>query len=241
MTIDNKTNIKKWSSVPINTINEFGDEGDFARQYLLNPTLLRLLCSVKGKHIIDAGCGNGYLCRKLAKMGAQITGIEPAESLFQYAQSKEKKEPLGIKYIQADLSSYSDSSIRYDSVISNMVFMDIPDYEKAITNCINLLKNGGNFIFSISHPCFEGSSVEWKKMGFVSTKDYFKEYSTKQTFGHSFHRPLSKYINILTKNNCLVKKIVEPQLSKEVAKQHPNEEKDHYVPSFIVIHAIKSN
>src|SRR3989344_4102762 len=173
MPVDNKTNIKEWSSVPSNIIADFGDEGDFSRQHLLNPTLLALLGDVKGKHILDAGCGNGYLCRKFAKLGALMTGIEPADSLFQYAQEKEQKEKLGIQYKQADLSTYSDIPTLYDVVISNMVFMDIPDYESAMINCIKLLKNGGDFIFSISHPCFEESGSEWLKKGFIATKDYF--------------------------------------------------------------------
>jgi len=240
MPVDNKANIKKWSSVPANIIAEFGDEGDFSRQHILNPTLLGLLGDVKGKHILDAGCGNGYLCRKLVKLGAVMTGIEPADSLFQYAQEKEQAEKLGILYEQEDLCTYSDTSTLYDIVISNMVFMDIPDYESAIINCIKLLKKGGDFIFSVSHPCFEESGADWFKKGFIATREYFEEYDKKQTYGSSFHRPLSKYINLSIQNNCLIKQIIEPQLSKEIAEKHPDAVRDYHVPSFIVIHAIKS-
>jgi 2-polyprenyl-3-methyl-5-hydroxy-6-metoxy-1,4-benzoquinol methylase len=240
MPIDNKTNIKEWSSVPSNIITDFGDEGDFSRQHILNPTLLGLLGNVKGKPILDAGCGNGYLCRKLAKLGAVMTGIEPADSLFQYAQEKEQSEKLGILYKQEDLSTYSDTSALYDVVISNMVFMDIPDYESAIINCIKVLKSKGDFIFSISHPCFEESGSEWHKKGFITTKEYFEEYVTKPTYGYSFHRPLSKYLNLLIQNNCSIKEIVEPQLNKEVADKYPDAARDYHVPSFIFIHAFKS-
>lgn len=240
MPLNNITNIKEWSSVPLNVIEDFGDEGDFSRQHVLNPTLLTLLGDVEGKHILDVGCGNGYLCRKLTKMGALMTGIEPAESLFQYAIGREKKEQLGILYKQQDLSAYSDPSAVYDVVISNMVFMDIPDYESAINNSIKLLKPSGDFIFSISHPCFEESGSEWLKKGFIATKEYFNEYSTKQTYGSSFHRPLSKYLNLLTQNNCSIKHVVEPQLSKEVSEMYPDAARDYHVPSFIFIHAVKS-
>lgn len=239
MAIDNITNIKEWSAVPQNVIADFGDEGDFSRQHLLNPILLNLLGNVKGKHILDAGCGNGYLSRKLAKKGAVVTGIEPADSLFQHAVASEKNNPLDIKYIQVDLSNYAGTTSLYDVAVSNMVFMDIPDYEKAMSNCIKLLKPGGKLIFSISHPCFEGSGAEWKEKGFLKTTDYFKEHSTKQTFGYSFHRPLSKYTKLLTQNNCLIEEIYEPQLSEEVAQEYPEYERDHHIPSFIIISSIK--
>lgn len=240
MKINNKTNIKHWSSVPHNIIDDFGDEGDLSRQHLLDPALLRLLGDVKGKHILDAGCGNGYLSRKLAKKGAIITGIEPADNLFKYAKEREDNNPLGINYIQADLSTYTDTSILYDAVVSNMVFMDIPDYEKAITNCIRLLLTNGKLIFSISHPCFEGSGAEWKENGFLKTTDYFKEHSNKQIYGYSFHRPLSKYTKVLTQNDCLITEIIEPQLTKELVKEYPEYERDYHIPSFIIISSFKT-
>jgi hypothetical protein len=120
-----------------------------------------------------------------------------------------------------------------------MVFMDIPDYDKAVANCIRALKGDGDFIFSISHPCFEEPDSEWEKKGYIATRDYFKEYSTKQTYGHLFHRPLSKYINLLARNSCKIKEVVEPQLDEEIAESYPDAKRNYYVPSFIVISAIK--
>ena len=40
------------------------------RLVLLNPALFQLLPDVKGKRVLDAGCGEGYLSRKLARLGA---------------------------------------------------------------------------------------------------------------------------------------------------------------------------
>ncbi|MBA2394746.1 MAG: methyltransferase domain-containing protein [Ktedonobacteraceae bacterium] len=73
----------------------------------MNPVLFSLLGDVTGKTILDAGCGQGYLCRLLARKGAKVTGIEPAESWFNYALQKEHTEPLGIMYQQEDLSTWS--------------------------------------------------------------------------------------------------------------------------------------
>jgi 2-polyprenyl-3-methyl-5-hydroxy-6-metoxy-1,4-benzoquinol methylase len=61
-------------------IDVYGDEGDPMRRYILNPGLFGLLGNVANRTILDAGCGTGYLCRMLAKQGAQVTGIEPAAS-----------------------------------------------------------------------------------------------------------------------------------------------------------------
>src|SRR3989344_2542163 len=144
MPITNKAVIKGWSQITDQEIDAFGDNGDFFRQHLLNSALLKLLGDVKGKIILDAGCGTGYLSRMLARKGARMVGVEPAESMFKFAISKEKEAPLGITYLQEDLSEFH-SEEKFDSVVSNMVFMDIPRYENAMHNCIDSLKPHGSF------------------------------------------------------------------------------------------------
>lgn len=160
MNSNNKSNIDVWSTYSNEEILAFGEEGDISRKELLNPILLELIGDTNQKKILDAGCGTGYLSRMLAKKGAIVTGLEPAESLYKYCSDREKKDQLGIKYIQQDLSEFT-SSEEFDVVISNMVLMDISDYEIAFRNCITSLKPGGSFVFSITHPCFPGSDSEF--------------------------------------------------------------------------------
>ncbi len=50
--------------------------------------------------------------------------------------------------------------------------------------------------------------------------------------------PLSSYINLIIQEGCILRQIIEPQLSHELAEQIDNE-RDVHVPSFIVIAATK--
>jgi 2-polyprenyl-3-methyl-5-hydroxy-6-metoxy-1,4-benzoquinol methylase len=43
-----------------------GDTGDLWHRSLIDPPLLRLIGDVSGKDVMDLGCGNGYLSRRLA-------------------------------------------------------------------------------------------------------------------------------------------------------------------------------
>lgn len=239
--ITNANNINAWSQIPFEALEAFGDEGDFARQHLLTPTLFALIGDVQGKMVLDAGSGQGYLSRKLAQQGAIVTAIEPAENMYKYACLREQNEPLGITYLQQDLSSLSSITSVFDIVVANMVFMDIPDYKTAIHNCITSLKSGGSFIFSISHPCFEEPGLEWLKKGYVEVRDYFQETSVSSTIGHHFHRPLHAYLNTIIQEGCILQRIVEPQLNGEVALQHgPIHMRNVYVPQFLVIQATRA-
>jgi 2-polyprenyl-3-methyl-5-hydroxy-6-metoxy-1,4-benzoquinol methylase len=236
--ITNADAIEEWSHMPREIVESFGDEGDFTRKYLLNPVIFDLLGDVTGKTILDAGCGQGYLSRLLARKGAIVTGIEPASLLYDYALQREHAEPLGITYLQEDLSILTPMLNRFDYVIANMVFMDIPDYLLALRNCIASLKSNGELIFSLLHPCFEESGSEWTKKQYVEVRDYFEERVVKQTYGHFVHRPLSAYINSVVQAGCMFQKVIEPRLEDTIARQHQAERYWH-VPGYIVIYATK--
>ncbi|HCI78930.1 MAG TPA: SAM-dependent methyltransferase [Ktedonobacter sp.] len=238
--ITNNDIITAWGNAPREAAQQHGDEGDFARQHLLNPALFSLMGDVQGKSILDAGCGQGYLSRMLAKRGAIVMGVEPAEVWYRYCVEREQREPLGITYIQHDLSIFDAMPDSFDIVIANMVFMDIPDYKKAIHNCVASLKHEGSFIFSITHPCFEEPSSEWDRKGYVEVRDYSREFASKTGYAYTFHRPLSTYLNLIVEEGCTFQRMIEPRLDEELVRQYGEKHtRNVYVPQFVVIHAIR--
>jgi 2-polyprenyl-3-methyl-5-hydroxy-6-metoxy-1,4-benzoquinol methylase len=239
--ISNAEALQHWASYPGELVEGFGDQGDFARQHLLNPAIFRMLGDVQGKQILDAGCGQGYLCRLLAKRGAHVTGVEPTEPMIGYAIEREHADPLGISYIQADLSSWSAGDERFDLAIANMVLMDIPDYQQAILNCVRALKDRGSFIFSILHPCFEGSDAEYIEQGHVIVREYFEEYAVKQRFGYFFHRTLSQYLNLIIRARCRIAEIAEPRLESSFEAQDRQFARNVHVPAFLIVHVVKES
>jgi hypothetical protein len=54
----------------------YTEYGDLNRQHVVDPVIFRLIGSVEDSEILDAGCGNGYLCRLLAKKGARVVGVD---------------------------------------------------------------------------------------------------------------------------------------------------------------------
>lgn len=238
--ITNEDAINSWSQAPIEVIERFGDEGDFTRQYLLNQAIFACLGHVAGKCILDAGCGQGYLCRLLARKGAIVTGVEPAASFYHYATERERQEQLGITYIQADLSTLPVQQDMFDCVVANMVFMDIPDYQAAMYNCIAALKHRGIFVLSLVHPCFEESGSEWDRKGYVAVREYLRDFAVQQNYSYLFHRPLSAYINFLIQEGCTLRAMIEPRLDESVAQQDARLDRYVHVPGYVVIHAARN-
>src|SRR5215469_9592543 len=128
--------IQGWAQFPREILDAMEPDGDFCRRHLLNPALLRMLGDVRGRRILDAGCGHGYLSRMLARRGARVTGVEPARALHDYAAEHEAADPLGIRYVQADLCRLPGLGEPFDAVVASMVLMDIPDWTAALKACV---------------------------------------------------------------------------------------------------------
>ncbi len=77
------------------------EEAGIEREPMM-PIFLEMLGDVSGLTTLDAGCGEGYLSRILARRGANVTGIDIAARLIEIARAK---DPEGkITYQVANLS-----------------------------------------------------------------------------------------------------------------------------------------
>lgn len=229
MTTRSQDNIAAYGALRREQIEVFGDHGDFGKQRLINPHIFRLVGDVAGQRVLDGGAGTGYLSRMLAQRGAHVTAVEPAPAFFDYAIERERQEPLGITYRQADLSTMR-SEAQFDVVISSMVLMDIPDWEPALACCIDSLVPGGLLILGLTHPCFEDSEQGFVTHGHVVVKEYLNEYVIPQSIGYRVHRPLSRYVNAALRRGCHLVEMIEPQLPASFGAV-----KDVVVPSYVIL------
>lgn len=221
---------------------------DYWRDGVNNPATFRLIGSVKGKTVLDLACGEGYNTRILARKGAKVTGIDHSQKFINLARTEERKQPLGIRYRRMDarcLSGVSDAS--FDLVTCFMALHDIENYESAVAEVARVLKHGGRFIFSIMHPCFEDMVVNGVRTN--AAEKYFNktqhviewkmERLTKPFKTVSFHRSLTDYSLVLSKNGLLISRLVEPRPIREAMRKHPKLIKVLAKPQSIVFETIK--
>jgi 2-polyprenyl-3-methyl-5-hydroxy-6-metoxy-1,4-benzoquinol methylase len=154
MTLSQDDGRKRWDDNADQWHRLFG-ENDLNRRDLLDPIILQVMGDVTGKQILDTGCGDGYLCRKLARLGASITGVEISKKMLGFAVEEQKIAPLTISYHHANCSSLPFlSASTFDVVVTNNVIQDIADYQGAFREFSRLLKPGGTYLHIVNHPCF---------------------------------------------------------------------------------------
>ncbi len=242
----NQTAIDRWGTMPRDLLAAMPEDGDFCRRHLLNPALLQMVGQARGRRVLDAGCGDGYLARMLAKAGAAVTGIEPAAPMFDFAVDSERTEPLGIRYLQADLCKMPDGAdlAHFDAVVVNMVLQAIPDWASALAACVAALRPGGRLVFSVNHPCFEQLAGTWRRHGAYQLTEYLAEYSIELRYGPNFHRPLSMYLNEVIGLGLRITEVAEPGLDAAAAACDPDQfDGEHpyvHLPNFLVVAADKS-
>jgi ubiquinone/menaquinone biosynthesis C-methylase UbiE len=221
---------------------------DYYRDNLNNPATFRLIGSVKGKVVLDLACGEGYNTRILARKGAKMTGVDSSKKLIALANAEEQKEPRGIRYYRMNANCLKGIPTEsFELVTCFMALHDIKDYQDAIAEVARVLKEGGRFVFSIPHPCFEKLNVNGIPVS--AAERYFERIEhpinwnmkrlTKTFRTLSFHRTLTDYSVALARNGLLISRLVEPTPTQEAVRKYPNLADELVRPQSIVFESRK--
>jgi 2-polyprenyl-3-methyl-5-hydroxy-6-metoxy-1,4-benzoquinol methylase len=220
---------KQWEDNAEAFTNLIARVGTPHHKSILNPCVEMLLGDVKGKSLLDAGCGEGYLSRYYTKKGADVVAIDLSPALIETSETITDSEGLEIDYRVGDVCHVeSIPNDTFDIVLSNLVLLNIPCLEDALNEYYRILKTGGHLVFSIVHPAFNFYGPGSWEMGekdpetnrreglFFKVDNYFDEREFEQYWrtrtGEKFpapisffHRTLETYLNaILTTGFTLV-------------------------------------
>jgi len=203
---------------------------------LVSERVLKILGDVKGKKILDLGCGNGKVCRWLAKKGANVTGIDIVNEQIELAKSIEKERKEGIKYYVGDVTdkNLSLAHKKFDIIISlvTALYFDKNQFKNHITLVAKYIKSKGRFIYANIHPCRVLSYLPSKGVELLSPRknlNYFNiqqlkskiiSVDTTTTTTTYYNHPLAFIINSFLGEGFMIKKIYEPQATKSELKKY---------------------
>jgi SAM-dependent methyltransferase len=114
----------------------------------------RLLGDVRGRDVLEVGCGAAQGARWLVQAGARVTAFDV--SMGQLVQARRLDERTGVavdRLVQADAQALPFRDASYDVVVS--AFGAIPfvaDSAGALREIARVLRRGGRLVFSVTHP-----------------------------------------------------------------------------------------
>jgi 2-polyprenyl-3-methyl-5-hydroxy-6-metoxy-1,4-benzoquinol methylase len=152
-----ETNAEFWDA-------RMGEQGNDFFQILQWPVIVSFLDPQPADRILDAACGNGLTSRKLAEFGASVTAFDFSNEMIDLA--KKRPNPDGrITYQVLDATDENalvealSPTAPFDSALCNMALFDIAEIKPLFRALRKLLKPGGVFVFSLTHPAFNNTST----------------------------------------------------------------------------------
>jgi 2-polyprenyl-6-hydroxyphenyl methylase/3-demethylubiquinone-9 3-methyltransferase len=127
--------------------------GDFKPLHQINPLRRQFIIQhagdVFGKKVIDIGCGGGILAESLAKLGAEVTGIDMGTEPLNVAKLHALESGVTIDYqkITAEEKAVQCPEM-FDAVTCMEMLEHVPDPASIIQACAQMVKPGGLVFFS---------------------------------------------------------------------------------------------
>jgi len=174
---------------------------------------------MKGKKVLDVGCGDGVLSWILAKNGANVIGIDTSKKAMEFANEK-CKETKNLSFIIGSAYNLPFEDKIFDYIVSSEVMEHLVEPEKMLLEIRRVWSEEGNIFITTpikftKFPLDEMHFQEYYEEDFKNLlKEYFKtvkiikshplfwmEFQNKTIFGHNFFRFFFNLLNLFLSFN----------------------------------------
>ncbi|MFM8305384.1 MAG: class I SAM-dependent methyltransferase [Actinomycetota bacterium] len=168
------------------------------------------------RRVLDVGCGEGQVARRLAAAGAVVVGVDPT-----WAQITEAgRRGGGPVYARSGAESLPFTDGVFDAVVICLALEHVHAFEAALAEAARVLRTGGTFLLLVGHPLLQAPGSGW-----IDDRDWDERYWRIGTYlqegaavdevapGVAFefvHRPVARYVNAMAAVGLPVERMEEP-------------------------------
>lgn len=187
---------------------------------------LHLLGNLKGKRVLEIGCGGAQCGIAMAKQGANVIGIDISEEQLKFAKALAEKNNASIKFYQGDIKRFPYvSSKSQDLVFTAWTLLYVDDLGSCFREAYRVLKNNGKFVLAMPHPFFGTINPKTLKLrqGYLGAGKWENIETWEDRSKHKFvmyRRTISEIANYLIDSGFNIEKIIEPD-SRRHYKRDP--------------------
>lgn len=202
-----------WNSAAA-AYEQFITAPDSCSQCIEWPCIRLMLPDLKGKRILDLGCGTGtytFLLEEYAPIG--VIGIDLSDEMLRIARAKARLNGSAAAFIRGDAKrAYLLAGAGYDFVFSATTAHYIRDLEAFMTSISQCMKPGGICILSVIHPVCSAHCPVDRDGAFPTVEDWQMRYHDKSVRAHippwiqendaednrlsrSYHHTFGDYVN----------------------------------------------
>ncbi|MCF3946869.1 class I SAM-dependent methyltransferase [Acidiphilium sp. AL] len=209
------------------------------------PALRVLLPDLRGRKVVDFGCGFGWFCRWARQQGAaRVLGIDVSEKML--ARAKAATSDAAITYTRTDLEHLDLPDASFDLAYSALALHYIENLSGLLATIHRALVPGAHLIFSAEHPIYTAPThpgwsvdVQGRKTWPIDayqiegprTTDWLARGIIKQ------HRTIGTYLNLLIRIGFTIAHVEEWGPTDEQIAAQPELAEERERPMFLLIAA----
>ena len=224
--------------------------------YYEKPAIRAALPELTDLNVLSIGCGSGVDSRWLKDNGAKnVFGVDISDGLINIA----KENNLDIDFTVMDMERLDFEDESFDLTYSSLAIHYLNDWTKALQEANRVLKPGGQYIFSCSHPvdsALERTKDVSSKSAYLgritnletSERTMYGDYLAVKENGSKayssiagnteiwlYHQPVSKMMEYIRKAGFSIETMIEPLPLPEMQQKFPEYyEQLNLIPAFMI-------
>jgi SAM-dependent methyltransferase len=178
-----------------------------------------VLGPLAGKDVLELGSGAGQCSRWVATQGGRPVGLDLSHRQLQHSRRIDAETDVVVPSVQGTATALPFRDASFDVVFCSFGALQfVADLDDAVAETARVLRPGGRFAFSITHPTRwmfpddpgEGGLVAsqsyWDRTPYVEVDD-----ETGQVAYVEHHRTLGDWVRVLVRHRFSLVDLVEPQ------------------------------
>jgi SAM-dependent methyltransferase len=204
---------------------------------------LRLLGDVRGRRILELGCGGAQASIAFVRQGASVIGIDLSAEQLAYARGLCEQEEVRVELRQGDLADLAflrPGTI--DVVFSAYAFAFVEDLNRVFRQVHRVLKVGAPLVFSLPHPAYDVLDPGDGEALAVARSYFDRGPFTRRSEGYDvtrYHHSFADLYMGLHRASYRVDLVLEPEPAPGAPRSHWWRESMHRVPPTLIIRARK--
>ena len=168
------------------------------------------------RRVLDVGCGEGQVARRLTAQGVEVVGLDPTSAQIVEARARGG----GPVYARSAAEQLPVRSASFDAVVMCLVLEHLDPFEPAIEEIARVLEPGGRFVLMLNHPLLQAPGSGWIDDHILGEQywrigPYLRDDRNLEEVAPGvelpfMHRPLSRYVQVMGEVGLLIDSMDEP-------------------------------
>jgi SAM-dependent methyltransferase len=195
--------------------------------------------------VLDLGCGEGQISRRLAAAGSSVVGVDLTAGQVEEAV----RRGGGPVYLRSSVTALPFADASFDAVLTCLVLEHVDALDDAIREAARVVVPGGRVLVFLNHPLLQTPDSAWIDDHMVDPPEHYWRvgpYLDEATFVDQVeagvfirfvHRPLHRYVNAMVDAGLVLTGMLEPPPPEGFRAVAPQYEASKAIPRLMVLRA----